>query len=296
MTSKLKAVKPEQVKTTKPKIVVYGRGGIGKTWVALDFPNVYYIDTEKGATEKKYKEKLEKAGGMYFGIEQGSQDFNAVIEEVKNLSTEKHGYKTLVIDSFTKLFNIAIANEQDKMARDKKDDTFSASKKPAVSFARRLINAIDKLDMNVIIICHEKALWQNQQQVGFTFDGWDKLEYELELNLHIIKTGESRKAWVKKTRLEGFPDASSFDWSYEEFANKYGKEIIEKEATPITLATPEQITEIKDLLERWKSPEGFIEKCHSKAKAEDWNEYEKDKLQSVINFIKTSLSKPKEEK
>ncbi len=126
--SKLGAVDPKAAEPSRPKITVFGKPKVGKTWGALDFPSVYYIDTEAGADLAHYTDKLKKSGGMYFGREQGSQDFATVIEQVKALATEKHPYKTLVIDSLSKIYNMEINKEAERLG-DK--DGFGASKKPS---------------------------------------------------------------------------------------------------------------------------------------------------------------------
>ena len=70
MASKLKAIAPKAAEPSKPKMLIYGKPGVGKTWAALDFPSVYYMDTEGGADLEHYTDKLLAAGGMYFGPEQ----------------------------------------------------------------------------------------------------------------------------------------------------------------------------------------------------------------------------------
>lgn len=288
--SKLKAVKPKEVQAAKPKILIFGKPGVKKTWVSLDFPNPYYIDVEGGATREAYMNKLHDAGGQYLGREEGSQSFEEVIGQVKALATEKHNFKTLVIDSKSKLFNIELAKEIERLG-DK--DAFGASKKVPIQFTRRLINWLDRLDMSVILICHEKPMWANDKQVGVTYDGYDKLEYELDLTLNINKQGNSYKATVKKSRLPGFEDTSSFEWSYEEFANRYGKEVIEKAAHQITLATPEQVAEIGDLLETVKLPEGTVDKWLKAAGAEKIADMDSDKLAACITYVKNLINKGK---
>ena len=47
--SKLKAKDPVNAEPSKPKMLIFGKPGVGKTWGALDFPSCYYIDTEGGA-------------------------------------------------------------------------------------------------------------------------------------------------------------------------------------------------------------------------------------------------------
>lgn len=284
--SKLGAVDPKSAEPSRPKITVFGKPGVGKTWGALDFPNVYYIDTEGGADLSHYTDKLKKANGVYFGREQGSQDFSTVIEQVKALATEKHPYKTLVIDSLSKIYNLEVTKEAERLGE---KDAFGAAKKPAVRRSAELIRWLDKLDMNVILICHEKPEWSKGEQIGFVPDAHEKLEYELHLCLRILKEGDSRKAYIKKSRLVEFPDGSRFDWSYEEFVKKYGKKVMEADATQIVLATPEQVAELNRLLDTVKLPEGETEKWLKKANVESFAEMDTDKIQKCIDAMNAKL-------
>lgn len=289
--SKLKAVKPKEALPSKPKIAVMGKFGVGKTWGLLDFPSCYYMDTEGGANLPHYIEKLHKAGGIYFGLDQGASDFETVINEVKTLATEKHHYKTLVIDSLSKLFNTEITKEAERLG-DK--DAFGASKKPAVRLSARLMHWIEKVDMSVVLVTHEKAEWSKGEQIGTVPDASDKLGHDLHLLLQIVKMGDSRKAIVKKTRLIGFLDGSSFDWNYPEFAKRYGKDIMEKEAVPVALATPEQIATVKGMLEVVKLTDSVKDKWI----AENQNaleEVESEKLDGIIKHLKLKIAPTPEE-
>lgn len=288
MASKLKAVDPKKAEPSRPKILIYGAPSAGKTWTSLDFPSVYYIDTEGGAALDHYTDKLKKAKGMYLGKEQGSQDFDTVIDQIKALATEDHAYKTLVIDSLSKLYNLEISKEVERLGD---RDAFGASKKPATQLTRKLISWLDRIDMNVVVICHEKPLWADQKQLGTTFDAYEKLSYELDLTLNIVKMGETRKALVKKSRLLGFPDGSSFDWSYDEFSKKYGKSIIEKTAEKLVLATSEQLKEVTELLEITKLPENQVDKWFTAAGVTSWAEMDADKTAKIISYIKNLTKK-----
>lgn len=290
--SKLKAVDPKIAEPSKSKILIYGKPGVGKTWTSLDFPSVYYIDSEGGANLSHYTDKLKKSGGVYFGPEQGSQDFVEVVGQLKALATEEHAYRTVIIDSLSKIYNNEIAKELDRLG-DK--DAFGASKKPAIKHTRQLINWIDRIDMNVILICHEKAVWANGEQAGVTFDAWEKLEYELHLCLNIQKNGSSRKAKIAKSRLEKFPDASIFDWSYDEFAKLYGREVLEGKSKVLVLATPQQVEEIKYLVDLLKTEPEIIAKWMEKAKSESWVEMESAKIQACIDSLKKKLTPEKDE-
>lgn len=289
--SKLKAKDPTAAEPSKPKMLIYGRPGVGKTWGSLDFPSCYYIDTEGGANLAHYTTKLKAAGGVYMGPEDGSLDFKTIIEQVQALATESHNYRTLIIDSITKVYNTAIASEAERLG-DK--NAFGADKKPAIANMRRLVNWISKLDMNVLFIAHSKSEWGTDSsgqrvEIGQTFDAWDKLEYELHLCLEIAKRGPARTARVRKSRLLGFPDADVFPWSYDDFAARYGKNIIEAKSKAIVLATPEQVLEVTRLLDTIKVEAETVEKWFDKAGVEKWEEMSTDQINKAIAFLKGKI-------
>lgn len=289
MAKTLRATDPKKATPSKPKILIFGKPGVGKTWASLDFPSVYYIDTEGGANLEHYTDKLKKSGGAYLGPDQGSNDFNVIIEEVQALATTQHRFRTLVIDSLSKLFGSQIAATAEALERAGKKNEFGADKKPAVGYMRRLIRWLDKLDMNVVLICHEKPVYIDGEIRGQTYDGWDKLEYELHLALHITKTGPSRRAKVMKSRLEQFPDAEVFDWSYAGFADRFGRDIIESDAKPVEMSTPEQIARYNELLAAVKVPEAALTKWQEAC--EDVSELDRDGLQKRIDYLTKLLPK-----
>lgn len=286
--SKLKAKAPLTVQPGKTKAMIFGPSGVGKTWFTLSFPRPYYIDTEGGADLRHYQERLEAAGGAYLGPQEGSLDFDTVIDQMKSLSTEQHPFKTLIIDSVTKLYQTTIANESDRLG-DK--DAFGASKKPAIAWMRRLVNWTQKLDMNVWFVAHDSAEWGidpktcQRTEIGRLPDVWDKLIYELDLTLQAQRRGPLRVAVVRKSRLLGFPDMDSFPLEYADFATRYGKDYIEGASKSMQLATTEQITEINRLLGVVKVTEQEIEKVLTKAGAEGWDELSTEQATATIAWL-----------
>jgi hypothetical protein len=93
---------------------------------------------------------------MYFGPDQGSLDFDTVIGQIEALATEQHHYKTVVIDSITKLFNTAITDEQTRLG-DK--DAFGASKKGPDPPDGPPVRWLNRADMNAVVIAHQKDMW-----------------------------------------------------------------------------------------------------------------------------------------
>src|SRR5438067_7273559 len=114
---------------------------------------------------------------------------------------------------------------------------------------KRLANLIMALDMNVVITAHAKTEYgQNYAKLGYTFDGWKQLDYWFDLVVELGKKGKKRFAKVVKTRVEQFPDEDVFEWSYDAVKKRYDAHILERQASVVKLATPDQIHEIKDLL------------------------------------------------
>ncbi len=290
MPSKLKAKPPVEISTGHTKLMEFGPSGVGKTWFGLTFPTPYYMDTEGGADLGHYQKRLKDAGGEYMGPEQGTLDFNVVINEIQTLATEKHRFRTLILDTVTKLFQTAVAQEAERLG-DK--DQFGASKKPAVSNMRRLISWIDRLDMNVVLIAHEVSEWGlvngQRAEIGKMADVWDKLIYELDLTLHIQKRGPKRVGVIRKSRLLGFPEGESFDLTYPEFATRYGKDFIEADVKPIVLATPVQVLEIAGLLDVVKVDADYMEKLLARANAENTSELNEDQAAKTIAALRKKL-------
>ena len=296
--SKLKGKKPEEnIQPGHFKGLFFGKPGAGKTWLALNFPNPFYVDTEGGARLSHYMKKLSDAGGVYFGPEEGSNDFEMLLDQIKALSTEEHSYKTLIIDSITKIFNSAIGDEQEKLGE---KDQYGKSKKAPIAKMRRLVNLIDKIDLNVIFIAHETVEWKNGESVGYKPDCWDKLPYELDLAVRIEHEKQGiRVGTITKSRLLGFPEFSRFDVQngkndvgYQEFSSRYGRDFIEAAPKPVVLCSPDQVAQITHLVSVLKMEDGELEKILNRAGAEEIAELRTEQAEKFIAQLKKKIDGP----
>src|ERR687894_2197796 len=93
-----RARKPEAV-NKRLKLFMFGPAGVGKTTAAIQFPNSYVIDCERGA--ENYDKLITESGSAVFQ----TNDINEVIAEVKALLTHQHDFRTLVIDPITTVYN-----------------------------------------------------------------------------------------------------------------------------------------------------------------------------------------------
>src|SRR3954470_21674850 len=218
----LRARKPEAV-NKRLKLFMFGPAGVGKTKAAIQFPNSYIIDCERGA--ENYDQLITDSGSVFFQ----SNDINEVVAEVKSLLTEKHDFRTLVIDPITPVYNDLLEKCELKVGTD-----FGRHYGEANKHMKRLANLILALDMNVIITAHAKTEYgDNLRKLGYTFDGWRQLDYWFDLVIELGKRGKRRVARVSKTRLETFPDEDAFEWSYDAIKNRYDAHVLEKEAQAV---------------------------------------------------------------
>jgi Cdc6-like AAA superfamily ATPase len=297
----LRATKPE-VKEKRLKMFVYGPAGVGKTVAALQFPQSYVLDCEKGTDF--YSEMITRNKSVRL------QTLNPdeIREEIKALLTEKHQYRTLIIDPITQVYNAVqekwnrIFEKYSKTEKDKEVQDFGMRYWGKVkSEFKGLQRMMIALDMNCIITSHQKDVYGgNFNKVGVTFDSMRGDDYLFDLVFRIEKRGEQRIAITEKERAEPgcqkFPP--EFEWSYDNFLKFYGKNIIEKEAVPVAMAAKEQVAKITKLIDIVKIDESDINKWFNKASVNDWEEMTSEQIEKCIKFVSKKLAElnEKEEK
>jgi len=274
----LRARKPEAV-TKRLKLFMFGPAGVGKTTAAIQFPNSYIIDAERGT--ENYDKLITASGSSVFQ----TTDVNEVVQEVKALLTEKHDYRTLVIDPITPIFNDLLEKCETQVGAD-----FGRHYGAANKIMKRLANLIMNLDMNVIVTAHAKAEYgENLRKLGYTFDGWRQLDYWFDLVVELGKKGKKRMARVAKTRIETFPDEDVFEWSYDAIKKRYDASILEREAQQVALATPDQVKELKELLHVVRLPDGLVDKWLAKAQVDTFEDMPADMINKCIEYVKNRL-------
>jgi hypothetical protein len=286
----LRGIKPEAIQK-RLKALFYGSAGVGKTTAAIQFPKPYLIDTEKGAENSQYVKILEKSGGAVFQ----TTDFDELMNEVKSLLTEKHEYKTLIIDPLTTLYNDLLEKSANvlKNQSKEKDATgteFGRHYGEANKKMKHLLSLLLRLDMNVIITSHAKNEYgQNLALLGQTYDCYKKLDYLFDLVFEIQKRGKDRIGIIKKSRIESFPDGETFPFNYDEIANRYGKDVLEKTSVAQKLANQDQVKEIERLIELIKIPEETWQKWLDKFSSQTWEEMPFDAIQKCIDHLNLKI-------
>jgi hypothetical protein len=288
----LLAKKPE-IKEKRLKMFVYGPPGVGKTVAALQFPNAVVIDTEKGTDF--YAKLINQQNSVVFQ----SNNSDEIRTQIKELLTTNHQYTTLIIDPMTQVYNAI----QEKWTRIFEKYANSDKEKEVGDFGMRywgkvkgemksLQRLIMQLDMNVIITSHQKDVYgPGFSKMGVTYDSMKGEDYLYDLVFHIVQKGKERFAETIKERAvpgeQKFPE--EFSWSYENFLKFYGSEIIKKEATPIKLATPEQVERAKQLVDAIKVPESQIEKWFNSSDVEQWDEMKEDQILKCLGLMEQKI-------
>ncbi|MGC2661779.1 MAG: AAA family ATPase [Bryobacteraceae bacterium] len=280
----LRGIQPELVQK-RLKCLMYGVAGVGKTMAAISFPRPYLIDTEKGFEHKQYLDKIKANGGCVFH----TTSFDELLTEIKALATEKHEYKTLIIDPLTVIYsNLVDQCARERISPTNPDGTAHGGHYMAVDRKmKQLINLLIKVDMNVIVTSHSKTLYgHNMTVLGQTFDCYKKLDYLFDLVFEINKKGKVREAMIKKTRMEPFPESDRFPFSYDEIANRYGREILEKDCQEL-LATAQQISQVKSFIKLMDIKQVTIDKWFKKGEATDWDEMSRPVMECIIAYLKS---------
>ena len=275
----LRAKKPTAT-SKRLKLFMYGDAGVGKTTAGLQLPKPYIIDTERG-TENYYK-SINKVGGAVLH----TTDIDEVIEEVRKLSTEKHGFTTLFIDSFTPLYFDLVEKMEAEHGNEWGKHYGEANK-----IMKRLINLIMRLDMNVVVTCHAKVVYgEDMKKDGITFDGWKRLDYIFDLVLELRKpTPTKRYAKVVKTRIVTFPDGETFEWNYDSLTERYSKNELERQVDTITTATDDQVSEIQVMSSKLSDGKKKVDSYMRKAGVSQLTDLTCEQAQDVIDYFIKSL-------
>lgn len=283
----LKARKAVYLKPSKPKMMLYGKPDTDKSKFACEFPNSIYIDTENGAVESQYVKSLNDHGSLYYGVPDGSQNLKEVIDQVKALIVSPGDRQSLVIDSVSKSLDTTDAEEQERMGDAK--DPFSSYKKAGIRQMRRLVMLLGQLDMNVLLIAHAKDKWEGQgterKLAGTTFDCWPKLGHEMNLQCEAQRIGAVTFMRVIRSKYESLIRGQEIPMTYEAFAKAYGKEVMERKAEGLILATKEQVDEILKITGILKTEQEELDGWLNKAGAEEVQDLSKEHATKLIEFL-----------
>lgn len=285
--SRLRAKTPD-IKKKRLKLFLYGDAGSGKTTCCINFPNAYFIDTEKGAEQPQYVHILNKNNSVIFQ----TRSYEELYNEVKALATEKHPYTTLVIDSITPIFNNLVYENSMKFGVGHGTQYFHTYRQFEVLF-----NLLFEIDMNVLITAHEKdQKTKDGEIIGKTFDCYSKTKFLFDLTLNLQVVNNKNMAVVVKKRSKYFNIGELFEFNYQNIMDRYNREHEEfgnkefGEAVPLNLITDEKLTELEELIGNTPNLSEWVNKCLASANVLALSSLSQEQGDKMITFLKSKQS------
>lgn len=156
-------------KIQAPIIAIYGPGGVGKTTFASEFPKPLFLQTEQGAgslSVDTFPDLFTKFGNL--------------MDVMRALYNEEHDYKTVVIDSVTRLEPLVwdAVCEREKWSNIEKPG-FGRGYVEADDFWRQFLTACtmlrNKRNLTVVLIGHEAVRTFNDPRT----DSYDQYQMRL---------------------------------------------------------------------------------------------------------------------
>ena len=142
--------KKAQPSAQRLKMLIYGEAGTGKTVTSLHFPNPAVVDTEKGT---------EYYGAMFDFHKIESFNPDKVSEALDELLEDPQGFKTLVIDPFTVLYDGIIDKHVSRMRKKTGNPDYTLQPldyKHIKSDVKMLVSKLLALDLNIIVTARSK--------------------------------------------------------------------------------------------------------------------------------------------
>jgi hypothetical protein len=287
---KLRATKPV-LEPNRFRALIFGNKGAGKTHFAVSIPSVYYIDTEGVLKYEKFVEMLKKNDSVSIAL----YELTEIISEVKALLTLPHDYKTLVIDSITFPYNLLSHSEAERLIKKNphtEGTEFGANMAKAKRLTFHLATLLTRLDMNVIVTAHEKTKYENNVEIGKEPDINEKMEYALGTSINLRMFGDSRKAYMVKSRYDELKnrDLIDFDNGYDAIKQRFGEEIFLRKSEIEILATKEQIGEFNRLVMTINYPQENIQKWLLNKKSHSIDEVNTVDIQRFIDHLKSKIT------
>lgn len=286
----LRAKKPE-VKEARLKVLLYADKGAGKTHFCCSMPDTYYIDTEGLEDYPHLVNMLRDNGGELVYLTEISE----IIKEVQALLSTKHEFKTVVIDSISFPYAWLAQNEAERLIKSSPKEIEGTEYGANLAKAKRLTFQLgillSRLDMNVVVIAHEKSKFIDGKDMGKTFDINDKLAYSLGAVWNLRLMGKIRKLFVEKSRYSEIKtgDLIDFDQGYEAIKSLFGESIFLRDAKSEPLITPDQISEIRHLFEVLKISDEQVNKMLTNAKAIKLEEVSEVYAKKAIDKLLSNL-------
>jgi len=273
----LRGKKPEK-ESKRLKMLVFGESGIGKTTLATGFPKPYIIDTERGSVNDQYVDMINQRGGVVFH----TTSFDEIVQEVRSLISDVHGFRTLVIDPITVVYEDMLTHWSRKVGEDY-GRHYAAAKKEW----RRLTALLSRLDMNVILTAHQKLQYADDgsfKVTGATYDGAKGTDYWVDLSVECFREGVDRYFRPIKSRIAGLEEGGALPLEFDSIASVYGGNL-NGLAAPKPFATETDLETMKMMLDDRADGEALRTKWLRAAGVEELEDMDESKVRRCLEWM-----------
>lgn len=292
---------PAQDINKRFKVLLYGEPKVGKTVLALQFPNPVVIDLEGGLADYNKEFKFDVL-----------PDCNSTIDVMRGIDfllKENHEYRTLIIDPITKYWDIVQEEWTNTFMKRKKTghgykydfyELQPADWKTVKLYWKSFIRKINILDLNVIMIAREKVLYREGEMmvpIGKTYDGEKNLAYDFDAVIHIYKDDKGiRMAEAVSRGIKSKLPEIPFECSYKTISKYIGEENLIRKSEYIERISGQDIETIKKLLfDLDMTEEDLNHQLKDKKIAEEISLIPKNDANRVISVLNNRLEDIKKE-
>jgi hypothetical protein len=275
------------------KLFLWGDSGVGKSTLSLQFPKPAVIDLEGGTD----------LYGDAFGFDVLKANTpDEIMAAVDWLLTNRHPYKTLVIDPVTLYWDALqkkwsdIFLKRNKGSKGHKYEFYDLQPKDWMTVKaefKEFIRKLIALDMNVIVTAREKTKYKEGSfmvAMGETFDGEKSLPYMFDTIVRMYVDDKGRHMGTcLKDRSNKLP-REEFECSYQVFEQFFGKQSLNRVSKPIEYATEEQKTKIKGYIEQFGLTPEQVERRLAAYDAESLDDLTRENAEVIISKFESALA------
>lgn len=145
--------KPVETSLSKYKFLVYGAPGAGKSTLASKFPDAVFVATEPGLNYLEVSTMTDDEGNPVI-----MKNWTEFCQAIRLLVTEKHKYKTVVIDTVDNALEFcALHVLKSREIEHESDEGFGKGYNLITREFKKVLNHLAAAGFGVVFISHEKT-------------------------------------------------------------------------------------------------------------------------------------------
>lgn len=277
---------PSEKLNLRLRLMVYGKSGAGKTFLGLHFPDVLVLDTQRGTDA--YHDMFDFESIQIRSVQ-------SLVEQVEMLESEKHNFKTVLIDSLTDITDFQRDDAANYLSGEEIGQTEIGTSLYKFNIAdyrivnsdyRAILRRIVMLGMNVICTCQEKDEYKDHSMMvptgNKTMDAGKNTEQWFDTVIRLFSRDGIHYLYCTKDRTRRIPMFNEREISYDDFAQMIGEQVITQSPTITDKCTREQRNQIEAIRKLLNVSASTLRKALSEYEAERLTELTREQADALI--------------